>query len=352
MRGTERPSKVRWTRPFLEPLKPLTNDAARQTFWDIAEDFHESGDIDRLLDFTDNMPLAINLVAHLVDLEGCTNVLQRWETEKTSLLSQGEDRCSSLDFSISMSLSSPRLESLPGAKALLSLLSVLPDGLSNVELVQTKFPIADPLACTSALLATSLAYYDNKKRLNSLVPIRDYMWKFHPPSTELIMPLRKHFQLIVQLYEKFFGLEGMTAWVGELSANWGNIHNILGLELHANNPEIEDVITAAIWMNSFSRMTGHRSFLLMERIPAIFPKPTNHRLETLYAMELLNNSYHRSISNAEGLISEGISHLTHFEDLKLKGESIDSHNCSFLLMLGENSRILSCTGELLSSPHN
>ncbi|KAJ6554020.1 P-loop containing nucleoside triphosphate hydrolase protein [Mycena vulgaris] len=67
MRGTERPASVRWTRPFLPALKPLTQDAARQTFIDIADDCHNSDDIDKVLLLTDNMPLAIDLMAHLVE---------------------------------------------------------------------------------------------------------------------------------------------------------------------------------------------------------------------------------------------------------------------------------------------
>ncbi|KAF8181434.1 hypothetical protein K438DRAFT_2021140 [Mycena galopus ATCC 62051] len=73
MRGAERPAKVRWTHPFLPPLKPLSDDAARQTFVDIAEDSHDSKDLTQLLSFTDNMPLAVDLMAHLVDYEGCSN---------------------------------------------------------------------------------------------------------------------------------------------------------------------------------------------------------------------------------------------------------------------------------------
>ncbi|KAJ6533319.1 P-loop containing nucleoside triphosphate hydrolase protein [Mycena vulgaris] len=109
MRGTERPGSVHWTRPFLPALKPLTQDAARQTFFDIADDCHDSDDIDRVLLLTDNMPLAIDLMAHLVDSEGCPNVLARWEEEKTSVISDGYDKRSNLDLSISMSLSSPRI---------------------------------------------------------------------------------------------------------------------------------------------------------------------------------------------------------------------------------------------------
>ncbi|KAJ7873210.1 P-loop containing nucleoside triphosphate hydrolase protein [Mycena leptocephala] len=123
MRGAERPDRVAWTRPFLLPLKPLAQSAARQTFIDIADGIHDPEEVDRVLSLTDNMPLAISLVAHLVDAEGCSNVLSRWENEKTSLISDGYDRQSNLDLSISLSLSSPRLQSYPHSQNLLSLIN-------------------------------------------------------------------------------------------------------------------------------------------------------------------------------------------------------------------------------------
>ncbi|KAJ7926163.1 hypothetical protein B0H13DRAFT_1582022, partial [Mycena leptocephala] len=182
MRGAERPAKIRWTRPFLLPLKPLSPEAARETFKDIADDSHEPKDIDQLLQLTDNMPLAVALIAHLVDYEGCSSILNRWETERTSMISAGYDRGSDIDASIRVSLLSPRLRSSPGAKDLLSLLSILPDGLSDQELLQSELPIKDVLACKTVLLGTSLAYNDEKKRLKSLMPIREHMQKFHPPA--------------------------------------------------------------------------------------------------------------------------------------------------------------------------
>ncbi|KAJ7464043.1 P-loop containing nucleoside triphosphate hydrolase protein, partial [Mycena latifolia] len=205
MRGAERPGKVRWTRPFLQPLKPLPDGAAWQTFIDIAEDYHKSEDIARVLQLTDNLPLAVDLLAHLVDAEGCSNVLSRWETEKTSLLSTGHDRRSSLDESIALSISSSRMNLVPGAKDLLSLLSILPDGLSDIELLHSKLSVKDVLGCKATLLGTSLAYLDNNKRLKSLVPIREHVLWFHPPSAHLIQPLQKYFHLVLELYSRYLG---------------------------------------------------------------------------------------------------------------------------------------------------
>ncbi|KAJ7431783.1 P-loop containing nucleoside triphosphate hydrolase protein, partial [Mycena latifolia] len=190
--GAERPAKVQWTRPFLAPLKPLSDNAARDMFLDIAEDVHDSTEVDEVLSLTDNMPLAVDLIAHAVDYEGsCSNVLTRWKTEKTSLLSAGNDRRSNLDLSIAASLTSPRMSA--GAKDLLTLLSILPDGLSDVDLVQGQLSITDIMTCKATLLATSLAYSDDKKRLKSLVPIREHIQTFFPPSSGLIQELQMHF---------------------------------------------------------------------------------------------------------------------------------------------------------------
>ncbi|KAJ7469068.1 hypothetical protein FB451DRAFT_1177064 [Mycena latifolia] len=88
LRGAERPAKVAWTRPFLPPLNTLTDAVARQIFIDIADDFHEESDVQKLLGLTGNLPLAVTLIAHLVAFEGCSLVLDRWETEKIRELAQ------------------------------------------------------------------------------------------------------------------------------------------------------------------------------------------------------------------------------------------------------------------------
>jgi hypothetical protein len=44
-----------------------------------------------------------------------------------------------------------------GAQELLSILSMLPDGLTDADLVQAKLPIIDILACKTTLIQISLA---------------------------------------------------------------------------------------------------------------------------------------------------------------------------------------------------
>ncbi|KAJ7114987.1 P-loop containing nucleoside triphosphate hydrolase protein [Mycena epipterygia] len=211
MRGAERPGKVRWTRPFLQPLDPLSDEAAHQTFVAIAEDFLDNEDITKLLSLTDNMPLA--------------DVLTRWTTEKTSLLSNGHDRRSNLDISITTSLSSPRLSS--GAKDLLSLLSILPDGFSDAELLNSKLSIKNVLECRSILLRTSLAYQDDRKRLKSLVPIREHMQRFHPAPPPLIHQVEKYLHLLLDAHRNHVGLQQVVGQHNQITLNLGNLHQVL-----------------------------------------------------------------------------------------------------------------------------
>ncbi|KAJ7264323.1 P-loop containing nucleoside triphosphate hydrolase protein, partial [Mycena rebaudengoi] len=197
LRGAERPSKVKWTKPFLAPLKPLSNVAARQTFIEVADDGHDDDSIKELLELTGNLPLAVGLIANVATSEGCAQALSRWKLESTRMLSEGYDQRSSLDISIMLSYTSPRMTT--GAQELLSILSLLPDGLTHADLVQAKLPIIDILACKTTLIQTSLAFVDQDQHLKVLVPIREHIRHSHPPANALKLKLRGHFHQILDL---------------------------------------------------------------------------------------------------------------------------------------------------------
>ncbi|KAJ7028888.1 P-loop containing nucleoside triphosphate hydrolase protein, partial [Mycena alexandri] len=289
MRGAERPSKVQWTRPFLLPLLPLAQDAARKMFLDIADDKHLLEDVDQVLSLTDNMPLSISLLAHLADIEGCKDILFRWGTEKTTLISEGSDKSSNLELSISFSLSSPRIASTPQAQDLLALLSMLPDGLSDVELRQTKFPITDILGCKATLLRTALAYTDGHKRLKVLVPIREYMGKLFPPTEEMIQPLLKYFQELLESYTAAFGTTSGTVPINRITSNYTNIQNILKTNLQREYHNVVDVIYCTCDFNRFSLRTGHGTTTLLADITTLLPSLEDHRLKAYSIAELFRS---------------------------------------------------------------
>jgi hypothetical protein len=317
MRGAERPAKVNWTHPFLLPLKPLSNDAARQTFMEITDEFHESEEMNQLLQITDNMPLALDLIAHLADYEGCSNTLTRWEMEKTSLLSVGHDRKSNLDASISLSLSSPRITS--NSKELLSLLSILPDGLSDIELIQSNLQIPNILTCKATLLATSLAYQDEKKRLRSLIPVREHIQQFLPPSRSLVQSLSKHFYSLLELYQKY-NAEQLQPVLNQISMNLGNLQEVLGRGLCAGDQNVVNTIYCTLSLSSFYRVTRDSHTTLMDCIFPIISESGDHRLVTSFFTEMLPLYKPHPNLTAEELISEIQSRFLYFNDPILQCE--------------------------------
>ncbi|KAJ7451914.1 hypothetical protein FB451DRAFT_1524463 [Mycena latifolia] len=323
MRGAERPAKVQWTRPFLAPLKPLSDVAARETFFAIAEDGHDSNDVDEVLSLTDNMPLAVDLMAHAVDFEGsCSAVLARWKSEKTSLLSAGNDRKSDLDTSITISLSSSRMST--GAKDLLSLLSILPDGLSDVELVQSKLSMNDILTCKATLLATSLAYMDDKRRLKSLVPIREHMQCFYPPSPLLIHPLQKYFHELLDLHQKYPRTQQGAGRVKHLALNVGNMRELLLRGLNQDNPNLADTIDCTLAMKVFMQNidpgSNHLIATLMDQIEAVLPGNCDEEFKAQVILWKFESSSPCLSTDAELLITQAISHFQNFNDLVLESK--------------------------------
>ena len=311
MRGAERPAKVQWTRPFLQPLKPLTQDAARKIFLDIADDEHDTNDVDKILLLTDNMPLAIDLLTHLVDMEGCSNVLSRWEAEKTSMLSEGYNQISNLDYSISLSLLSPRITSQPHSQDLLGLLSILPDGLSDTDLLQSKLPIEKISTCKAALLRTSLIYATEHNRMKVLVPIREYMQKFHPPGNHVVKPLLKHFQDLLVVARSQVGM------MARITSNLANIQSLLSYVIYGEKPD-EESLCGILHLNSISLMSNHGSIPLMNQIPDLLPQPTNYKLEILYIIECINAWRKHPIHNPKLLFERALEYFHHLDDTDLQ----------------------------------
>jgi hypothetical protein len=253
----------------------------------------------------------------LVDSEGCSNVLSRWEKEKTSLISEGYDRRSNLDLSISLSLSSPRLTSYPDARDLLSLLSILPDGISDVELVQSKLPIQNILGCKAALIRTSLAYIDQQKKLKTLVPIGEYMRVIQPPGDQLIRPLLEHFQELLEFFIEYHGTESSSAIVTRISSNFANIQNVLQNGIQHRHPDLVNSIYCTCNLNRFSTATEKGPILLLDQIHNIFPRPVNHHLEAYFIVELVR-SRHDSLISQDQLVSQALEHFEQFDDPDLK----------------------------------
>ncbi|KAJ7118102.1 hypothetical protein C8R44DRAFT_738059 [Mycena epipterygia] len=93
------------------------------------------------------------------------------------------------------------------AQELLSIQSMLPDGLSDPDLVQSTLSIAKILSAKATLLRISLAFVRNKKRPKLLAPIREYVTSVHPPPNTLKVPIRIYFHKTLELWDSFENMQ-------------------------------------------------------------------------------------------------------------------------------------------------
>ncbi|KAJ7808441.1 hypothetical protein B0H14DRAFT_1516155 [Mycena olivaceomarginata] len=311
MRGAERPSRVQWTHPFLRPLIPLDQAAARQAFIDIADEIHDSSEVDQLLEITDNIPLAVQLVAGVAASVGCQDTIERWNLERTALLSAGYDKRSNLEISITLSLLSPRMLSSPHAAELLSLMSLLSDGLSNLDLVQSNIPIQDILNCKTTLVRTSLAYIDHAGQFKVLAPIREYIRLARPPTLQSVRPLRRYLLDLLKLYmSRSFGVD----LVPRLVSNLGNLHGVLQQGLYSHDIDLRESILGIIIFNNLNLAMNRGLTPLMLRLPEILSRMNDHELHGRFITSAIEASHFYTLPNLEMAIDEAIEHFRLIQD--------------------------------------
>ncbi|KAJ7654326.1 P-loop containing nucleoside triphosphate hydrolase protein, partial [Mycena rosella] len=309
MRGAERPAKVKWTRPFLPTLEPLSPSASGQIFSDVADEpeIGEQSVLDELIVLSDNLPLAVSLMASIASFEGYTSTLSRWKGESTTLVSDGHDKRSNLEISITLSLESPRIS--PDARNLLSLLSILPDGITDEDIIVSKILIPDIAHCRTSLLRTSLGHVDVHGRLKALSPIREFIRRVHPPSVSLSKPLRTHLQDLLMVWRSHRQLP-LGYLVPRLLANLGNFNELILQGLADDQAAWPDIGHTIIILNSFSNIMGKGTNQLNQKLPNLIEATGEPRLRWKYASARLNGNIPGiDRTDAECLITDGLHHF-------------------------------------------
>ncbi|KAF8155265.1 hypothetical protein K438DRAFT_1987166 [Mycena galopus ATCC 62051] len=311
MRGAERPGKVKWNRPFLPPLEPLASSASRQIFIEVAEDPKpgEESALDDLLDLSDSLPLAVSLMANIASFEGYSGALLRWQIENITLLSDGHDKRSNLEKSITLSLTSPRVSSSPHAKNLLSLLSLLPDGIKAENLIAGHVPITDVRSAQASLIGTSLAYINAKGRLIALSPIREYIRRRHSPSPSISRPLRLYFEELLELWQSTQDLPSGNL-SSELVGNLGNINQLILDGLITDDKSAWPTIGYSIvTLEYFSATMLKGTSPLFQKLPHLIEVTSDVELRWKYRCACLRNSDVYLLKDPEGWIKDGVKYF-------------------------------------------
>jgi hypothetical protein len=193
---------------------------------------------------------------------------------------------------------------------------MLPDGLSDVELVQSKLPIDNILGCKAALIRTSLAYSDEHKQLKVLVPIREYMQKTRPPGDCLVRPLLKHFQGLLEFYVEYHGTQSGSITMARISSNFVNIQNVIQNGLRQGHPDLKNSIYCTCHLNALSRYIGCQGPIF--HVHNMLLQLQDHHLEAYFITELVTSWRYFPISNRETLVSQSLKHFEQVDDTDLK----------------------------------
>jgi hypothetical protein len=203
----------------------------------------------------------------------------------------------------------------------LSLLSILPDGLSDAELIQTGIPITQILGCKAALVRTALAYNNKQQRIRALVPIREYIRRIHPPGDQLVRPLLQHFQELLEIYTKFNNGATSNSWIiARVSTNYANIQNVLSHGLQPGHPDLINSIYCSCHLTNFSAATGRGRISVFTQIPELLLQSHNAQLRTYFILGLFGSWAQYPIHNPQTLIAQALKDFDDFDDGDLKCE--------------------------------
>ncbi|KAG6844166.1 hypothetical protein H0H87_009285 [Tephrocybe sp. NHM501043] len=232
-RGTQRPSRVSWSKPFLPPLESLPEESSRRIFERKfsrpADEFEE-----KLLVAVNRIPLAISLVCAMLEEgnETSKSLWNRWEeTQSKALGNGGKDRLSNLDTFIRLSVDGPRMRAEPRVVDILAMMSFLPDGLPDNKTVREELQHHLPAGydVSEALITmrrASLVHLDKtgeSDRFRMLNPVRNFCeQKLHFPE-ELKSSLTSLYVAILDKFKDCIAPEGYTMIPGQIH----NAHAVL-----------------------------------------------------------------------------------------------------------------------------
>jgi hypothetical protein len=197
----------------------------------------------------------------------------------------------------------------PHAKQLISLLSILLDGIMPEEMITARIPLPDVRHCQSVLVGTSLAYVDVKGRLKALSPVHEYIRRSYPPSAALARPLRTYFQDLLEVWRSKHGLPSGNL-VPDLVSHLGNINELIlaGLLTEGRSAFIE-MGKSILTLESVSDTMLKGSAPLFQRLPRLIEETDDATLRWRYRDRILGNSYDYLVPDAESWIEEGVQYF-------------------------------------------
>ncbi|KAI0040414.1 hypothetical protein FA95DRAFT_1599434 [Auriscalpium vulgare] len=173
---------------------PLSSETSQKFFKHISNKWDDWAE--KLVHAVEGLPLALSIIAHLAQSQECEVLWQQWKKIDIRIIERGKGhRLTSLETSIELSLQGHHLKTHPAASFLLSLLGMLPGGLSleRLDQFQSLFTSVQSMKeSASALLKSGLAY--SSFDILHVHPLIYYYSQEHLPlSVEHVQLLEKYY---------------------------------------------------------------------------------------------------------------------------------------------------------------
>jgi hypothetical protein len=199
---------------------------------------------------------------------------------------------------------------------------MLPDGLTDSDLIQAGFQIPNILEAKSTLLRTSLAFVDVNRRIKVLVPIREYTLRIHPPTSGLKRQLHRYFNELLDLWNQFKDVN-VTGIAPHISRNLGNFHSVFLDGLNTDGSEAVQNSNSILRLNVFYRRAQKGTYTplllrLSDKMPhwqdksifgdylrQLFASASAFAVDDAEAQMRLGNEYFQS----KDLLEQGMMHM-------------------------------------------
>ncbi|KAI0042777.1 hypothetical protein FA95DRAFT_1598281, partial [Auriscalpium vulgare] len=202
MRGSERPEGINWSEPLLPPLEPLSFETSQNIFQHMSSKWDKWAH--RLVEAVEGLPLALTIIAHLAQSIECEVLWHQWKIVNIGIIERDKGhRLTSLETSIQLSIEGFHFKCHPAALFLLSLLGMLPGGLSLARLhhLQTSFSdIENMEESVKALLESGLAY--QVLDILQVHPLIHYYSQEHLPLSDKNMKSLEQYYINLTLQDK------------------------------------------------------------------------------------------------------------------------------------------------------
>ncbi|WP_437538256.1 toll/interleukin-1 receptor domain-containing protein [Sorangium sp. So ce726] len=289
VRGAGRPGRVAWNSPV--ELWPVGPAEAEAMFCAIAGEEHRGKPaLSALLALQEGVPLAIELLAHAAQGNDLVNLKEEWEARRTAVLERqggARDRLRSWNASLELSIMSRQMTA--GARRLLAVLAVLPDGIAQRDLAAV-LPDAGP-AAARVLAHVRLAYFEGG-RLKMLSPVRAYVKAAHPPVPEDLGQAMAHYGELARQFGPVPGRRGGTEAAARLTPETANLDAVIRRGLDGG--EALRWIDIAMALTEFARFSGHAAPLPLGRALEAARRAGDTRRESLCAQGLGDIALERS----------------------------------------------------------